>query len=398
MAALVLFIFCSRDFLPPEIEPGIFMTAESAFNITDKGEGEVVIAFSGAINTNNAAEFVGAINKELQRLRPKLVTLDLERLEELDDFGVSTLAGIKKTVNSFRGIFKLSNIPPPVQKILTAYNFDKLTAPPTALRPSPDIFIKLGATSIDYAGKLAFAVGFLGESIFSFGRFIRKPRILRFGDTVYNMRRVGVDGLPIVALISFLLGLIMAFMSSVQLKQFGANIYVASLVSLSMTRELGPIMTAIIVSGRSASAFAAEIGSMKISNEIDALFTMGINPHQFLVLPRVIATFLMVPLLVLFSDIFAIAGGLVVGITMLGLTVDSYLTQTMSTLTLFDVFWGFFKSAVFALFLSWIGCLRGFQVKEGADDVGRATTSAVVSSIFMIILLDSIMVVILRYY
>jgi len=227
---------------------------------------------------------------------------------------------------------------------------------------------------------------------------MRKPRTLRVGDTIVNMRLVGVQALPIVGLISFLLGLIMAFMSSVQLKQFGANIYVASLVSLSMTRELGPIMTAIIVAGRSSSAFAAEIGSMKISEEIDALFTMGINPHQYLVLPRVIAAFLMVPLLTLFSDVFAIAGGLVVGTSMLGLTVDGYLNQTLKTLSLFDVFWGLFKSGIFALFLAWIGCLRGFQVREGADDVGRATTSAVVTSIFMIIFLDSIMVVILRYY
>ena len=129
--------------------------------------------------------------------------------------------------------------------------------------------------------------------------------MLRLGDTLTNMQRVGVDALPIVGLISFLLGLIMAFMSAVQLQQFGANIYVASLVSLSMTRELGPIMTAIIVAGRSGSAFAAEIGSMKISEEIDALTTMGFDPHIFLVLPRLVAAVLVVPFLTLFSDLFA---------------------------------------------------------------------------------------------
>ena len=207
-----------------------------------------------------------------------------------------------------------------------------------------------------------------------------------------------MDALPIVALISFLLGLIMAFMSSVQLKQFGANIYVASLVALSMTRELGPIMTAIIVAGRSSSAFAAEIGTMKISEEIDALFTMGIDPHQFLVLPRLIAACMMVPLLVLFSDLFAIAGGLLVGVSMLDLTVDGYLNQTMQTLSLFDVFWGVFKGGIFALLLAWTGCLRGFQVRKGAAGVGLATTSAVVTSIFLIILSDSLLVVVLRYW
>ena len=190
----------------------------------------------------------------------------------------------------------------------------------------------------------------------------------------------------------------MAFMSSVQLQQFGANIYVANLVSLSMTRELGPIMTAIIVAGRSGSAYAAEIGTMKVSEEVDALFTMGFDPTRFLVVPKIIAAVTVVPFLTLFSDVFAIFGGLIVGVTMLDLTVSSYVTQTIKSLDLFDVFWGFMKSGVFALLISWIGCLRGFQVRGGAEAVGRATTSAVVSSIFLIIVTDSIFSVILRYW
>jgi phospholipid/cholesterol/gamma-HCH transport system permease protein len=212
------------------------------------------------------------------------------------------------------------------------------------------------------------------------------------------MQRVGVDGLPIVALISFLMGLIMAFMSSVQLQQFGANIYVASLVGLAMTRELGPIMTAIIVAGRSGSAFAAEIGTMKISEEVDALFTMGFNPVMFLVVPKLVAAAIMVPILTLFSDIFAIMGGLLVGVFMLDLTAGAYMAQTIKTLELFDVFWGVLKGGVFGVLITWIGCFRGFQVRGGAASVGEATTSAVVSSIFLIILSDSVFSVILRYW
>jgi phospholipid/cholesterol/gamma-HCH transport system permease protein len=212
------------------------------------------------------------------------------------------------------------------------------------------------------------------------------------------MQKTGVDALPIVGLISFLLGLIMAFMSAVQLRQFGANIYVASLVSLAMTRELGPIMTAIIVAGRSGSAFAAEIGTMKISDEVDALTTMGFDPVRFLVIPKLVAAVIVVPLLVLFSDLFAIAGGLIVGVSMLDLTSNSYIAQTLKTLKLFDVFWGVFKGGVFALLIAWIGCFRGFQVRGGAASVGQATTSAVVSSIFLIILTDSVFAVILTYW
>jgi phospholipid/cholesterol/gamma-HCH transport system permease protein len=217
-------------------------------------------------------------------------------------------------------------------------------------------------------------------------------------DTILYMQKTGVDALPIVGLISFLLGLIMAFMSAVQLEQFGANIYVASLVSLAMVRELGPIMTAIIVAGRSGSAFAAEIGTMKISEEVDALFTMGFDPTRFLVVPKIIASVIMVPILTLFSDLFAMAGGLVVGVFMLDLTANAYIGQTIKTLKLFDVFWGLAKGGVFGFLIAWIGCLRGFQVKGGAASVGQATTSAVVSSLFLIILSDSVFTVILRYW
>jgi phospholipid/cholesterol/gamma-HCH transport system permease protein len=190
----------------------------------------------------------------------------------------------------------------------------------------------------------------------------------------------------------------MAFTAAVQLEQFGANIFVASLVSLMMTRELGPIMTAIIVAGRSGSAFAAEIGTMKVSEEVDALFTMGFDTVRFLAVPKIVATVLVVPLLTLFSDLFAILGGLVVGVFMLDLTVNSYVAQTIKTLSLFDVFFGLSKSAVFAFLIAWIGCFRGFQVKGGAASVGESTTSAVVSGIFLIILSDAIFSVILRYW
>jgi phospholipid/cholesterol/gamma-HCH transport system permease protein len=190
------------------------------------------------------------------------------------------------------------------------------------------------------------------------------------------MEKTGVNAVPIVALISFLLGLVISFMSSLQLQQFGANLYVASLVA-----------------GRSGSAFAAEIGTMKISEEIDALFAMGFDPTLFLVIPRIVASVIVVPLLTIFSNIFAIAGGLVVGVFILDLTISSYITQTIKVLTLFEVMWGMSKSVVFALLISWVGCLRGFQTKGGADAVGNAATSAVVSGIFLIILFDSMFAV-----
>jgi len=260
------------------------------------------------------------------------------------------------------------------------------------------ILVRLGESTIDIFTEFKYMIFFLGSLCIALFHVLIHPRSLRTPDVFLYMQRTGVDALPIVGLISFLLGLIMAFMSSAQLQQFGAGVYVASLVSLAMTRELGPIMTAIIVAGRSGAAFAAEIGSMKVSEEIDALATMGFDPVRFLAVPKVLAAVMMVPVLTLFSDLFAIAGGMIVGMFMLDLSGGAYVAQTINTLTLFDVFWGVGKSCVFAFLIAWVGCLKGFQVRGGAAAVGQAATSAVVSSIFMIIVADSLFAVILRYW
>jgi len=302
-------------------------------------------------------------------------------------------------MTSVKGHYALDNAGDKIKTTLSILNFDSFEKRLVfAKKASPGVFVRLGDATFQLAADVKYMVSFIGSVLLSLIHVCLHPRSLRTDDTLLCMQRTGVDALPIVSLISFLLGLIMAFMSSVQLQQFGANIYVASLVSLSMTRELGPIMTAIIVAGRSGSAFAAEIGTMKISEEVDALFTMGFDPTRFLVVPKIIASVIMVPLLTLFSDVFAILGGLVVGVFMLDLTSSAYIAQTMNTLTLFDVFWGFLKSGVFALLIAWIGCLRGFQVKGGAASVGQATTSAVVSSIFLIVVTDSLFSVLLRYW
>jgi phospholipid/cholesterol/gamma-HCH transport system permease protein len=274
----------------------------------------------------------------------------------------------------------------------------QIESPLPIQRKSPNFVVRLGDATIEHAYHIRFLVSFLGSVILSFIHACLHPKSLRVGDIIVYMEKTGVDALPIVALISFLLGLVMAFTSSMQLEQFGANIYVASLVAIAMVSELGPIMTAIIVAGRSGSAFAAEIGTMKISEEIDALFAMGFQPTLFLVVPRIIASMIVVPILTFFSDIFAILGGLVVGVLMMDLTPQSYMNQTIETLTLFEVMWGLMKSIVFAILIAWIGCLRGFQAKGGASAVGNAATSAVVSSIFLIILFDSIFAVIRSYW
>ena len=369
------------------------------YSFNQESPDKLTIHFKDRLDVSNASPLTKEFNILLRTHKPDNLIIDLDKLNYLDDYGVSVLVGLKKAMGNRRGNFSLANISEQVNEILTMHRFNELGQQPTSvLKTSQNFFTNLGSSTFNIGTEIRFMLMFLGDTCFSLLTFLRHPGSLRFNDTVENMKRVGLDALPIVGLISFLLGLIMAFMSSVQLQQFGANIYVASLVSISMTRELGPIMTAIIVAGRSGSSFAAEIGTMKISEEVDALSTMNINPNFFLVLPRMFAAFLVMPVLTLFSDLFAIAGGLLVGVTMLDLTVSGYTNQTINSLTLFDVFWGVFKSGIFALLISWTGCLKGFQVRGGAAGVGKATTSAVVTSIFLIVLSDSLLVVILRYW
>lgn len=376
-------------------------TSQCRFQVDRDDSETLLVALFGRLDEQSAPQLINDFTLLLRHEIKPQVFLDLAGIKYIDDFGVAVLVGFVASVANREGRLRTGNVPEDVDKMLIRHRFNHLCQPDTVSRvntPRTDSITTLGSLTLEGMAALRNNLVFLGDTCLSLLRVCTRPRLLRGNDTLNFMQKVGVDALPIVGLISFLLGLIMAFMSSVQLAQFGANIYVASLVSLSMTRELGPIMTAIIVAGRSGSAFAAEIGTMKISEEVDALYTMGIDPHIFLVMPRLIATLLVMPLLTLFSDLFAILGGLLVGVSMLDLTFNGYLAQTIRTLDLFDVFWGFGKAGVFALLISWTGCLRGFQVEGGAAGVGRATTSAVVSSIFLIILSDSLLVVMLRYW
>jgi phospholipid/cholesterol/gamma-HCH transport system permease protein len=367
--------------------------------LTSAGEGsDLALSIDGPLTGQDCF----ALGEDLSRLLARdtrSVRVDLGRVPEIDDFGVVTLLDMHRRCRARSVAFSLQATSEPVSAFLALAGYENLLASPDCSpRPTPDPVTRLGGKTLETLDNLRGLLIFVGDVVLGMALVAVRPGRLRRSDTVTVMQRVGVDALPIVGLLSFLLGLIMAFMSAVQLKQFGANIYVASLVALSMVRELGPIMTAIIVAGRSGSAFAAEIGSMRISEEVDALTTMGFDTTMFLALPRIIGTLAVVPLLNLFSDLFAIAGGMLIGVTTLDLTVQGYMNQTLWTLTLFDLFWGLGKSAVFALLIAGIGCFRGFQVRGGADAVGRATTSSVVSSIFMIIVTDSVFAVILRYW
>ena len=371
----------------------------SSFQVERRDDGSVVLAVQGRMDADRAGDMIRGARALFAGGVPPSLTVDLGEVSYLDDFGSLVLLELREEMEKAKGGFYLRNASENIQRVLSVFQFDKASkAVVLAKKPKPNVIERVGDATIENVEDLRYMVSFLGSVCLALLYVILHPRSLRKEETLLTMQKTGFDALPIVGMISLLLGMILAFMSSVQLKQFGANIYVASLVAVAMVRELGPVMTAIIVAGRSGSAFAAEIGTMKVSEEVDALFTMGFDPTRFLVMPKLIAAVVMVPLLTMFADMFSISGGMLVGVFMLDLTPSAYLNETVRFLSLRDIVWSFVKSASFAMLIAWIGCLRGFQVRGGADSVGQATTSAVVSSLFLIILADSIFAVIRVYW
>jgi phospholipid/cholesterol/gamma-HCH transport system permease protein len=227
---------------------------------------------------------------------------------------------------------------------------------------------------------------------------VRHPRAGHWKEVAPLCEKAGADAVPIVLLINFLIGFVMAFQAARQLKMFGANIYVADLVGISLTRELAPLMTAIIVCGRSGAAFAAELGSMKVNEEIDALRSLGLTPFGWLVVPRVIALVLIVPVLTLLADFIGVMGGLLVAVTNLDLTARGYLVETLKALHGWDVVSGILKSVVFSVAIALIACQQGFSAEGGAEGVGKRTTSTVVTSLFAIVILDALLTMTFRAF
>jgi phospholipid/cholesterol/gamma-HCH transport system permease protein len=253
---------------------------------------------------------------------------------------------------------------------------------------------RLGLAAIRRCNSATESIRFLGEILIALLRLVTGRAHFRASDLALTIQQCGAEAVGIVTLVSFLVGLILAFIGAIQLKQFGAQIFVADLVGLGMAREMGAMMTAIIMAGRTGASFAAQLGTMTANEEIDALKTMGISPIEFLVLPRLLALTLMMPLLCLYSNLLGIAGGAVVGVGMLDLGVVSYFDQTRDALSLADFGAGLIKAVVYGSLVALSGCLRGMQCGRSAAAVGKATTSAVVTSIVLIVIASGIINVI----
>jgi len=258
----------------------------------------------------------------------------------------------------------------------------------------PSWLARVGTISLAaYVGAIEM-LAFIGGVLLAVLALLRGKARFRRSDLALYIQDCGAGALPIVTLISFLVGVILAFVGTVQLRKFGGQIYVADLVGVAMAREMGAMMTAIIMAGRTGAAFAAQIGSMQANEEVDALTTVGLSPMQFVVLPRMIALALMMPLLTLYADVVGIVGGAFVSVTMLGLTLTQYVNETQSALSLSDFAMGLIKSMVFGVLVAFAGCLRGMQCGRSSAAVGLAATSAVVTGLVFIIIADAILTVV----
>jgi phospholipid/cholesterol/gamma-HCH transport system permease protein len=252
----------------------------------------------------------------------------------------------------------------------------------------------VGNQAIHFAHSTGEMLGFIGETFLAFIRLLRGKAPFRRSDFVVTIQQCGADALPIVTLISFLVGLILAFVGALQLRLFGAEVYVANLVGIGMVRVLGAVMTGIIMAGRTGASFAAELGTMEVNEEIDALRTLGIQPMEFLVLPRMLALLLMMPLLCLYADLMGVLGGIAVGVGMLHMNLAEYLNQTKAALNLNHLWIGLVHGSVFGVLVALSGCLRGMKCGRSAAAVGTATTSAVVTGIVSIVIATAILTVI----
>lgn len=322
---------------------------------------------------------------------PDVARLDLSGLDEVDGAGATWLLAIRAEALRSGRPLEFVGAKPELQRLLGLYRCPSEFG---CLKEAPHetpILAEIGAATLELARGLKRVLVYTGDLVWALGRALRRPRSMNWSDIPNLMERAGADAVPIVLLINFLIGLIVALQAAQQLERFGAHVYLADLVGLSLTRELAPLMTAIILAGRSGAAYAAELGTMAVSEEIDALRTLGLDPHRHLVIPRVLALGAVAPVLALLGMAVGITGGMLIGIGSLDLTPIGYWNELDAAVQTLDVLEGLSKSLVFAMITTFIACQRGLAARGGAAGVGASTTSAVVATIFHLVAADALL-------
>jgi phospholipid/cholesterol/gamma-HCH transport system permease protein len=350
------------------------------------------LVLGGEIRIGDAARVWEALRELAARAGD---VIDLSGASVVDGAIMSLLVATRDDLAS-RGIEShIVGATPAVQRILHLYRGDAPAAIPHP-EPTERLLGRLGGAieiAIDRARRMTV---FLGDVVASVARTVYRPASVNWRALPDLVERAGADGVPIVLLLNFLVGFVMAFQSARQLKLYGANVFVADVVGISVTRELAPLMTAIIMSGRSGAAFAAELATMRVSEEIDALRTMGLSPAPYLILPRILALALVAPVLTLLGDVVGVAGGAAVAASSLDVSPRGYVAEVRDALVASDVWTGLVKSVAFGVCIAFIGCQHGFSTRGAAAEVGRSTTATVVTCLFTIVVVDTVFTLIFR--
>jgi phospholipid/cholesterol/gamma-HCH transport system permease protein len=353
----------------------------------DRVESNVLlIRLAGRWELRNGLASAAAVETALRREPPpSRVAFDAQELGLWDSSLLAFLAGVSDSCRERGVALDATALPTGLHNLLDLAVAVPERAGARKELSTPPFLERLGAHALAVVAKAGETLSFLGSMTLASVQLVRRNARYRASDLWLLIQQCGGEALPIVTLISFLVGVILAFVGAVQLKQFGAQIYVANLVGVAMTREMGALMSAILMAGRTGASFAAELGTMKVTQELDAFTTAGFSIPEFLVLPRVMALVLMMPLLCLYADFVGILGGATIGVGMLDLSWTMYLGQTTHAIRLGDTVGGLFKSAVYGGLIAGAGCMRGLQAGSSASAVGRAATSAVVTSMVAII-------------
>jgi phospholipid/cholesterol/gamma-HCH transport system permease protein len=378
--------------LTPTLEAERSVSLMSRSYQVERADGRILL--SGDLRMHDATVLWRDLHQELRGASGG-IAFDLSNVANADGGVVALLVALRAELDT-RGIkAELVGANVQIETIVNLYSGHGEVAKRSKRKPEGTIN-QVGRVVCEVGEEAKALLDFLGSMVLVGIALVRDPRVGHWKEVPSLCEKTGANAVPIVVLINFLVGFVMAFMSAKQLRMFGANIYVADLVGISLTRELAPLMTAIIVCGRSGAAFSAELGSMKVNEELDALRTLGLTPFGWLVVPRILALTLVVPLLVLIADFVGIAGGLVVAVLDLGLTPRGYVIETLTAVHGWDVVTGLVKSLVFAVAIGLIACQQGFAATGGAEGVGKRTTSSVVTSLFTLVLIDACFTVIFR--
>ncbi len=371
-------------------------TDKTTFDFKRGEDGQAHLILKGRLDRDTTAAIWRPSTEVLRDARIPRLIVQAGEVTYCDGAGVALLTEYKHIQQENRGQIEIQDLRPEFQQLMTLFETDRLVSPPQPPGPIRGFIRGVGVWAAGLVHDSIVGISFTGEISLKLLRTLQDPRTLRWKDALIIAEKAGANAVGITGLLGFLIGLILAFQTVAAMREFGAEVYVADLVVIVLFRELGPLFTAFLLTSRSASAFAAELGTMKVNEEVDALVTMGLDPVQFLVLPRLVAVLCIIPLLTVFNQLLGLIGcGLVMATWDVPATI--YMERIRNAATLTDFFGGLVKTFAFGALVAGVGCLRGLQTRTGPTAVGDSTTRAVVSGMIAIIAADGVFAV-LYYY